>query len=41
LGPLSAIGDGVSLQWNSVDRLGPDLRVCATVAHHTDFLHRD
>ncbi|MFM2075896.1 MAG: hypothetical protein RJB34_2201 [Pseudomonadota bacterium] len=41
LGPLSAIGDGVSLQWNSVDRLGPDLRLCATVAHHADFLHRD
>ena len=41
LGPLSKIQDGVALHFDAVDRLGPDLRVRASVAGHRDFLHTD
>ena len=41
LGPLSAIQDGVALHFDAVDHLGADLRVRATVAGHSDFLHAD
>jgi hypothetical protein len=41
LGPLIAIQDGVALSFDAVDRLGPDLRVRASVAGHRDFLHTD
>jgi diaminohydroxyphosphoribosylaminopyrimidine deaminase/5-amino-6-(5-phosphoribosylamino)uracil reductase len=41
LGPLSAIQDGVALHFDAVDRLGPDLRVRASVADQRDFLHAD
>jgi len=38
-GPLQALGEGMSLQFASVDRVGDDLRICAPVAGRTDFLH--
>lgn len=41
LGPLSALSEGVALSFESVDRLGPDLRVRARVGEHHTFLHQD
>ena len=34
LGPLASLVDGVELCWDSVDRVGPDLRVLAKVIHN-------
>jgi len=41
LGPLNALSEGVALSFDSVDRVGPDLRVIARVGDHHHFLHRD
>lgn len=41
LGPLNALSEGVALAFDSVDRVGPDLRVIARVGDHHNFLHRD
>jgi len=38
-GPLTALEDGVSLAFHTVDRVGEDLRIVARVAGHDRFLH--
>lgn len=39
-GPLERLSDGVSLGFQSVDRIGDELRIVARVAGRDDFLHR-
>jgi diaminohydroxyphosphoribosylaminopyrimidine deaminase/5-amino-6-(5-phosphoribosylamino)uracil reductase len=41
LGPLNALSEGVALSFDTVDRVGPDLRVIARVGEHHNFLHLD
>ncbi|WP_370691065.1 bifunctional diaminohydroxyphosphoribosylaminopyrimidine deaminase/5-amino-6-(5-phosphoribosylamino)uracil reductase RibD [Hydrogenophaga sp.] len=38
-GPLTALEDGVSLAFHTVERVGEDLRIVARVAGHDRFLH--
>lgn len=37
IGPLSALADGVRLEWRDVRRIGPDLRTLARAAGRADF----
>ena len=41
LGPLNALSEGVALSFDTVERVGPDLRVIARVGEHHNFLHID
>jgi diaminohydroxyphosphoribosylaminopyrimidine deaminase/5-amino-6-(5-phosphoribosylamino)uracil reductase len=41
LGPLNALSEGVALSFDTVERVGPDLRVIARVGEHHNFLHLD
>jgi diaminohydroxyphosphoribosylaminopyrimidine deaminase/5-amino-6-(5-phosphoribosylamino)uracil reductase len=41
LGPLNALSEGVALSFDTIDRVGPDLRVIARVGEHQNFLHLD
>jgi diaminohydroxyphosphoribosylaminopyrimidine deaminase/5-amino-6-(5-phosphoribosylamino)uracil reductase len=41
LGPLNALSDGVALSFDTVERVGVDLRVIARVGEHHNFLHFD
>lgn len=38
-GPLTALEDGISLAFHTVERVGEDLRIVARVAGHDRFLH--
>ena len=41
LGPLNRLSEGVALSFDTVERVGPDLRVIARVGEHHNFLHLD
>ena len=41
LGPLNALSEGVALSFDTVDWVGPDLRVIARVGEQHNFLHLD
>lgn len=36
-GPLQTLADGIPMQFQAVQQVGPDLRVVARIAGHADF----